>query len=91
MLYNISKSQIGNQGYQYIWGMLEEPKFNEENLWHNIKAFDITVNHKRETAVVSTFDWINGAACNFKTIKRITNEVIDISEVERVLKRCNLI
>jgi hypothetical protein len=71
--------------------MLEEPKFNENNLWHNIKAFDICINHKRETTVISTFDWINGVACNFKTIKRITNEIIDISEIERVLKECNLI
>jgi hypothetical protein len=71
--------------------MLEKPKFNEQNLWHNIKAFDILMNHKRETTVVSTFDWINGVACNFKTIKRITGETIDISEVERVLKECNLI
>ena len=91
MLYNITNSQIDNQGYQYICGMLEEPKVNEQNLWHNIKAFDILMNHKRENTVVSTFDWINGAACNFKTIKRITGEVFDISEVERVLKECNLI
>ena len=91
MLYNIQKSQIDSKGYQYICGMLEEPKFNDMDLWHGIKAFDITVNHKRGTAVVATFDWINGVPCNFKTIKRITNETIDISEVERVLTECNLI
>ena len=91
MLYNITQSQIDNQGYQYIYGMLEEPKFNEQNLWHNIKAFDILVNHKRQTTKISTFDWINGVACNFKSIERITREVIDVSEVERVLKKCGLI
>lgn len=91
MLYNITESLIDAQGWQYICGMLEEPKFNERGLWHGIKAFDITINHKRETAVVATFDWINGAACNFKTIKRITNETIDRSEVERVLTECGLL
>ena len=91
MLYNIKESLIDSQGYQYIFGMLEEPKFNEQNLWHNIKAFDIIINHKRGTSIVSTFDWINGMPCNFKTVRRTTNEVIDISEVERILKECNLI
>lgn len=91
MLYNITKSQIDNQGYQYICGMLEKPKLNDNGLWHGIKAFDILLNHKRQTTTIATFDWINGAACNFKTIIRITNEIIDISEVERVLKECNLI
>ncbi len=91
MLYNITESLIDNQGYQYICGMLETPKFNEQNLWHNTRAFDILVNHRKETTVVSTFDWINGAACNFKVVTRIKGETISVSEIERVLKECNLI
>lgn len=85
MLYNITKSQIDNQGYQYICGMLEEPKFNDEGLWHGIKAFDVLLNHRRQTSTISTFEWINGVACNFKIVKRIKGEVFDVSEIQRLI------
>jgi hypothetical protein len=91
MLYNITESKIDRQGTQYICGMLEEPKFNKDGLWHGIKAFDITIDHRKQKCVVATFDWINGVACNFKNIKRINNEVVGVSEVERVLKECGII
>lgn len=91
MLYNITESTIDNQGYQYICGMLEEPKFNESELWHGIKAFDILLNHKKQTSTIATFDWINGVACNFKNIKRIENEIIAVSEIERVLKEIGIL
>ena len=91
MLYNIRESQVDSQGCQYIWGMLEEPKFNEQGLWHGIKSFDIHLNHRKQKTVISVFDWINGVACNFKTIKRIDNEIIDITEVEQVLNQCGII
>jgi hypothetical protein len=71
--------------------MFEEPKYNDMDLWHGIRAFDILLDHRRQTTVISTFDWVNGVASNFKQIKRIKNEVIDISEIERILTECNLI
>ena len=91
MLYNITESLIDSDGCQYICGLLEAPKFNDRNLWHNIKAFDIHLNHKKQVSVLSTFDWINGAPCNFKEIKRIKNEIVDVSEVERLLYEAGIL
>ena len=91
MLYNIKESLIDNQGLQYICGMLEEPKLNEKGLWHNIRAFDILLNHKKQSSIISVFDWQNGVPCNFKSIKKIENEIIGVEEVENVLRKYNII
>ena len=91
MLHNVKESLIDNQGYQYICGMLEEPKLNEKGLWHNIKAFDILLNHKKQKSIISVFEWCNGVPCNFKNIKKIENEIIGVEEVEDVLRKYDII
>ena len=91
MIYNVTKSLIDNDGYQYICGMLQEPKLNDRGLWHRIKAFDILLNHKKQKSTLSVFYWINGVPCDFKNIKEFKNEIIDETEVERVLEECGLI
>lgn len=91
MLYNVKESLIDNQGYQYICGMLEEPKLNERGLWHGIKAFDILNNHKRQTATISKFEWINGVPSNFETVRKIQQEIIDTAEIEQVLRSVGII
>lgn len=83
-------STIAKTGEQYICGLLGEEKTNHKGLWHDCKAFSIDINHRKQTSNVCTFNWVNGAVGGYKTIKTY-NEVIDTSEVEKVLIECNLI
>ena len=90
MIYNIQESLIDGNGENYICGMLEQPKL-ENGLWNGFKGFNITNNHKRQTATVSTFVWIRGVPANWQVKKILKNEVVSISEIERVLKECEVI
>jgi hypothetical protein len=85
MLYDICESLIDGNGESYIYGLLEEPKLNEKGLLNGVKAFDITNNHKRQTATISTFLWLNGAPHKWEVVKTL-KEIIDRSEAEKVLK-----
>ena len=87
----IVQSQIDSNGEQYFCGMLEEPKFNSRGLWDGCMAFNITNNHKKQTATISTFMWRNGAPWNWKEIKTLRGEVIGESEIEAVLKKYGVI
>lgn len=86
----ITVSTIANTGEQYICGLLGEEKFNHNGLWHDCKAFSIDLNHRKQTSSICTFNWINGAVTGYKTVKTY-NEIIDVSEIEKVLIQCNLI
>lgn len=87
----IVQSEIDGNGEQSFWGMLEEPKFNSRGLWDGCMGFDITNNHKRQTATISTFMWKDGAPWNWKVIKTIRGEVIGKIEIEAVLQKYGLI
>ena len=90
MIYNIQESCIDSNGENYICGMLEEPTL-ENGLWNGCKAFNITNNHKRQTATVSTFVWLRGVPANWQVKKVLRNEVVSVSEIERVLKESEVI
>lgn len=87
----IVQSEIDGNGEQYFCGMLEEPKFNSRGLWDGCMAFNITNNHKRQTAKISVFMWRDGAPWNWKEIKTISGEVIGESEIESVLLKYGVI
>jgi hypothetical protein len=87
----IVQSEIDGNGEQSFWGMLEDPKFNSRGLWDGCMGFDITNNHKRQTATISTFMWKDGAPWNWKVIKTIRGEVIGKSEIEAVLQKYGVI
>ena len=91
MIQNIVKSKIDGNGEEYFYGMLEDPKFNSRGLWDGCMAFDITNNHKKQTATIYTFMWRDGAPWNWKEIKTIRGEVIGESEIEAVLKKYGVI
>lgn len=85
-------SLIGkNDGEQYISGMLEDEKFDEDGLWHNTKAFCIDLYHKTQTSKVIKYSWYHGMPSGHTVVKVYRNNIIDVSEVEAVLKECNLI
>jgi hypothetical protein len=90
MIYNIQESLIDGNGENYICGMLEEPKL-ENGVWNGCKGFNITNNHKRQTATVSTFVWLRGAPAKWEVKKVLKNEVVSVSEIERVLKESEVI
>ena len=90
MIYNVQESRIDSNGENYICGLLEEPTL-ENGLWNGCKAFNITNNHKRQTATVSTFVWLRGAPAKWEVKKVLKNEVVSVSEIERVLKESGVI
>ena len=87
----IVQSEIDANGEQYFCGMLEEPKLNSRGLWDGCIGFDITNNHRRQTAKISTFMWKDGAPWNWKVIKTIRGEVIGESEIRAVLQKYGVI
>ena len=87
----IVQSEIDGNGEQYFCGMLEEPKLNSRGLWDGCMAFNITNNHKRQTATIYTFMWKDGAPWNWKVIKTIRGEVIGESEIGAVLQKYGVI
>lgn len=90
MLYNISESLIDGNGESSIYGLLEEPKLNKRGLLNGVKAFDITNNHKKQTATISTFIWLDGSPHKWEVVKTL-KEIIDKSEVEVALKGSGVI
>lgn len=86
MIYNLTESGIDTNGENSIFGLLEKPTFDSEGRWNGCKAFNITNNHKKQTATLSTFVWMRGVPFNWKVIKTLKNEVVSISEVEKLLK-----
>ena len=88
MLYN---GQIDEKGFQYIYGTLEETKYNKKGLPHKTKAFDVLLNHNKQRTVISTFRWINGIPRRIKTVMIVENKILSISEIEQVLKDLNLL
>lgn len=87
----IEQSEIDGNGEQYFCGMLEGPKFNSRGLWDGCMAFNITNNHKRQTATISTFMWKDGVPWSWKEIKTIRGEVIGESEIAAVLLKYGVI
>lgn len=83
-LYDIIKSSIGRDGIGYYCGMLRQPEYDKSN-FINGKAFDITVDWKKEKSVISTFKWIAGAPQNWQVVARL-NETVEFEEIEKVLQ-----
>lgn len=90
MIYGLSRSDIGSDGTESIYGMLEEPKLDEKGVWNGCKAFNIANNHKNNSATVSTFVWLRGAPANWQVIKTYKCETFGIEEIEKVLKECGV-
>ncbi len=86
-----SISNIDGNGHQYIWVYLEEPKINERSLYHGFKAYSIELNHPKQTSTVNEFFFYRGVPQFIRTVKVYKNEIIEVAEVERVLKECGLI
>lgn len=91
MLFAVKQTNIDGNGESSIYGMLEQPKVNNRGLWDGCMGFNITNNHKRQSACVSVFMWNNGAPWNWEVIKTINGEVIEISEAENVLRKLKII
>lgn len=87
---NMVVSSIGKDGRGYYTGYLEPEKLNKDGLVHNVEAWEIDVDYKREKSKLITFIWLDGMPQFFHTV-RTFNEVIEQQEVERKLKEAGLI
>lgn len=87
---NMTVSQIGKDGTGYFMGYLSPEKLDKNGLLHDVLAWSIDVDYKREKSKLMTFLFLGGVPQNFKVLKTF-NEIIDPQEAERTLKEAGLI
>ena len=62
---NMTVSNIGKDGTGYFTGFLSPEKLNKNGLLHDVLAWSIDVDYKRERSKLMTFLWLNGMPQKF--------------------------
>ena len=88
--YGFTESKIGLDGTDYITFMIEPERLDGNGLLCG-KAIHIDRDYKKQTTTIMSFCWVHGGPRNWEAIKTIKGEIVDKSELSKLLERLNIV